>query len=502
MSKPERMNSMPPKQFIFIMTDSTAASMVGCYGSPVTTPQIDTMARQGLRFERTYTCQPVCGPARSALFTGLFPHSNGSWANCMPLSADVRTLGQRLSAAGFHCAYIGKWHLDGGDYFGNGICPEGWDKAYWYDMKCYLDELTPEERLLSRDGSVPHHLPADFIYGHRVTEKALDFMRRHEKEDYFLVVSYDEPHGPSLVPQEYEDLYQCRLCPDSTAASDTLDGKPALQRLWAEEAGGLDVRDRTPGFWPAFAACQTYIDSEIGRILAYAREKAPDAMRLYTSDHGEAGHLHGLYAKGPSVYDEIARVPLLFEGPGVRPGSTCPWVVSQIDLPATILDWFGLKRPVMLEGESLMPQLRDPLLPTNRPAFVEFGRYEVDHDGFGGFQPMRALITDEYKLALHLLDRDEFYVTRDDPHDMVNRIDDDSLTDARNGLHDTLLDWMNRTRDPFRGYQWVCRPWRTDRRPSWAVDGYTRQRENDPGEYRQLDYSTGLTMESAVRKKG
>ncbi|MBO4886121.1 MAG: sulfatase, partial [Clostridia bacterium] len=141
-----------------------------------------------------------------------------------------------------------------------------------------------------------------------------------------------------------------------------------------------------------------------------------------------------------------------------------------------------------------------PSLPTGRPAHVEFTRYEIDHDGFGGFQPMRAVITDEYKLAIHLLDTDEFYAA-DDPYDLVNRIGDESLAEVRNALHDELLDWMNRTRDPFRGYQWACRPWRADKTPSWDVDGFTRQRENDPGEYRQLDYSTGLTMESATRSK-
>ncbi len=492
---------MPRKQLIWIMTDSTAASMVGCYGSPVRTPCIDEMAERGLRFERAYTCQPVCGPARSALFTGLYPHSNGSWGNCMPLFSDVKTLGQRLQEAGIHCAYIGKWHLDGEDYFGNGVCPEGWDREYWYDMKCYLDELTPQERLLSRDSSRPHHLPKEFMYGHRVTEKALDFMRKNQDNDYFLVVSYDEPHDPCLVPAEYEGLYGETLCPDPAAASDTLDGKPFSQRLWAEAAGGLDPGKRTPGFWPAFAACQTFIDGEIGRILDAARQTAPDSLRLYTSDHGDAGHLHGLNGKGPAVYDEIARIPLIFEGPGVPPNSAYPHVVSQIDLPATVLDLFGVRLPVMLEGVSLRPQLCDPSLPTNRPAFVEFNRYEVDHDGFGGFQPMRAVITDEYKLALHLLDSDEFYDTRSDPHNLNNRVEDETLASARDALHDQLLDWMNRTRDPFRGYQWACRPWRKDKKPSWAVDGYTRQRRNDPGEYRQLDYATGLTMEEAVRKK-
>ena len=249
------------------------------------------------------------------------------------------------------------------------------------------------------------------------------------------------------------------------------------------------------------AGCQSWIDSEIGRILDCAREEVPESLRMFTSDHGDAAHAHGLYAKGPAVYDEIARVPLLFEGPGVTAGSRYAHVVSHIDLPATVLDCFGLPRPVMLEGESLLPQIADPSLPTGRAAHVEFARYEIDHDGFGGFQPMRAVITDEYKLAVHLLDTDEFYVTSSDPYDLDNRIGDPAEEEARNALHDELLGWMNRTRDPFRGYQWACRPWRRDKTPSWDVDGFTRQRDNDPGEPRQLDYSTGLPMTEASRKK-
>ncbi len=495
---------MKKKQFVWIMTDSTGFNMVGCYGSSVRTPNIDAMAQRGLLFERAYTCQPVCGPARSALFTGLYPHSNASWGNCMPLGADVKTLGERLSAAGIRCGYIGKWHLDGGDYFGTGVCPAGWDAAYWYDMKRYLDELTEEERVLSRRASASDlDLSPEFLYGHRVTERALAYLREHRDDDFFLVVSYDEPHDPCLCPEPYASLYDGPQGERTPAYDDDLSSKPAYQRVWAKKAGLLRPENRRPGIGRRLAACQSYIDSEIGRILDFVRGTLPDAVRLYTSDHGDAAGAHGLSAKGPSVYDEIARVPLIFEGEGIPAGAVYPHVVSHIDLPATVLDWFGLPRPVMLEGRSLLPQLRDPALETGRPVHIEFGRYEIDHDGFGGFQPMRAVVTDEYKLAVHLLehDTDEFYVTASDPYDCVNRIGDGTVAAERDRLHDELLEWMNVTRDPFRGYGWACRPWRPDKSPSWDVDGFTRQRDNDPGEPRQLDYATGLTMISATRKK-
>lgn len=494
---------MAKKQFVWIMTDTTGYNMVGCYGFPeMRTPCLDEMAAGGLRFERAYTCQPVCGPARSALFTGMFPHSNGSWGNSMPLGADVRTLGQRLSERGVACGYIGKWHLDAGDYFGNGICPDGWQKEYWYDMKRYLDELTDEEKVFSRDGeSSDRNIPAEFTYAHRVTERALSFIGEHKDEDFFLVVSYDEPHGPSLCPEPYASMYDGRVGERTPAYDDDLSAKPAYQRIWAEQSDTLSPEKRRAGIGRRLAGCNSFVDSQIGRVLKAARSLAPDSLRMYTSDHGDAALAHGITGKGPAVYDEISRVPLIFEGDRSPVGKTYPGVVSHIDLPATVLNYFGLRRPVMLEGESLLGVLEDPRTPTGRPAFIEFTRYEIDHDGFGGFQPMRAIVTDDWKLAVHLTDTDEMYKTGDDPYDLVNRIDDPSCAEKRDELHDRLIDWMNRTRDPFRGYQWQCRPWRKDKKPSWKVDGYTRQRDNDPGEYRQLDYNTGLPMEEATRKK-
>ena len=136
------------KQVIFLMTDTTRKDMVGCYGYPkMKTPNLDRLAEEGIRYENAYTCQPVCGPARSAIFTGTFPHTNGMVTNSIALGDNVKTIGQRLYDHGIQCGYIGKWHLDGSDYFGNGRCPEGWDPEYWYDMKTYLNELTDEEKV-------------------------------------------------------------------------------------------------------------------------------------------------------------------------------------------------------------------------------------------------------------------------------------------------------------------------------------------------------------------
>ncbi len=489
------------KQIVWIMTDSTRFDMVGCYGYPdMKTPNIDALAESGVRFEHAYTTQPVCGPARSCLFTGLYPHENGMLGNCMPLGADIKTIGQRLSRAQIQCGYIGKWHLDGGDYFGYGVCPDGWNPDYWYDMKRYLDEMdSDEQRLRSRLGKTAltgEGVSAEFTYGHRVADRALRYIDEFAAEDFLLVVSFDEPHGPSLCPQPYASMYADYAMPDTPAYHDDMTDKPVYQRLWQKTVN--PEKARRPAL---FLGCNSFIDSEIGRVIDRVHEKLPDAMILFTSDHGEALGAHGLNHKGPLVYDEVARVPLVFAGGPCLKGEVFRHAVSHASLPATVLDYMGLEVPKSFTGESLVEQLSTGEKEQEGQAFIEFNRYERDHDGFGGLQLMRGVITDRYRFAMHLGDRDELYDIEQDPFSTRNLIDDAQYAAVRDALHDSVLQWMNKTRDPLRGYQWKCRPWRPAYAPDWNVDGWTRQYENEPGETRQLDYHTGLPMVESSRKK-
>ncbi len=492
------------KQIVLLMTDSTRQDMLGCYGNrDMGTPCLDAIAENGIRYDNAYSCQPVCGPARSAIFTGTYPHSNGSIANSVPLGDNVKTIGQRLSDHGFHTAYIGKYHLDGGDYFGLGRCPDGWDPAYWYDMKCYLEELSPEERRLSRKAETNRlGIEAEFTYGHRCASRAIRFLEEYGDGDFFLTVSFDEPHGPSLCPEPYASAFRDYEFPKLPNVWDTLEGKPEHQRIWAGR-GRLADRDSLVIKAPDFLGCNSYIDSEISRIVDCIHKMAPDAMIIYTSDHGEGLGSHCLYGKGPVMYNEIARVPLLVSGPGVPKGVVDTQPVSHINLAPMILEYMGVPVPKLLEGGSLLPAVYAPGERINPYVVTEFTRYEIDHDGFGGLQMMRGIFDGRYKLVIHLLeDMDEFYDLDSDPYEMENRINDGSCYEEKKRLHGSLLAWMNQTRDPYRGYQWERRPWRKDApQASWESTGYTRQRENEEYEPRQLDYRTGLPMKEAVRIK-
>ena len=115
------------------------------------------------------------------------------------------------------------------------LLPEGWDVDYWYDMRCYLNELNEEQRRRSRqpEESYQPDFSEGFTYAHRCSDRAIKFLEQYKEEDFFLTVSYDEPHGPSLCPAPYNTMYKDFKFESSAKFTDTLDNKPLMQRLWA-----------------------------------------------------------------------------------------------------------------------------------------------------------------------------------------------------------------------------------------------------------------------------
>ena len=496
-----------PRQVVIILGESVRRDMLNCYrNTGLKTPNLDRIAAQGIRFDRAYNCQPVCAPARSSVWTGTYPHTNGVWGNSMPLGETVHSIGQRLHDRGIECAFMGKWHLSGTDYFDTGVPAPGWNGAYWYDMRRYLTELTVKDRQRSRNPSTGDDptWTAEMCYGHRVTNRAVDFLANHQNQDFLLAVAYDEPHGPSLCPIEYSRMYENFVFPSDPNVNDPLTQKPVEQRIWANSLlhGGTLAQQPKPIRAKHFFGSHAFIDAEIGRVLDQIDKRAPNALVIYTSDHGVFLESHRLSDKGPAMYDEITRIPFLAKWPGNAPANTVSKeLVSHIDLNGTLMEFFGFEVPKTLEGGSMLPMLKNPQAGVRKEVFIEWGRYEVDHDGFGAFQPIRCVCDGRYKLAINLMVTDELYDLEADPGEMNNLIDSPDHAAIRDNLHDRLLNWMNESRDPFRGYYWGRRAWRPDFPETWANAGMTRQREDDGYLPRELDYDTGLTMVKATRPK-
>jgi uncharacterized sulfatase len=527
-------DTMTRPNIVLIITDTQGANIVGAYGrSELQTPCLDALAAQGVLFERAYTATPLCTPARAALFTGRYPHNTGAWANGLPLGQTVHHMGQRFRDAGYRCAYSGKWHLDGHDYFGTGVCPDGWDPRYWFDWRIFLESLPAEERSLIRtpdmtiDFLQTHNITAERTYGHHVSNSAISFLEEvgtqrssargrqssaaggGDADPFLLVVSYDEPHDPHLCPPDYAERFADYRYPLGPGSVDNLADKPEFHRQWAASNPPYRdlahaMHDRGRGVHhPLYFGANSFVDAEIGRVVEAIDRLAPEnTWVVFTSDHGEMLGSHGLYLKDACVYDEICRVPLIVRPPhswvlpevvGTRPSAA----VSHVDVLPTLLNLAGIETPDVLEGASLLSILHGDAIAAHDPrraAFIAFGRYDQGNDGMGGFAPMRAVVRGAHKLVVNLLDTDELYDLSTDPGEVRNTINDTTLDDLRDDLHDTLINWMYTTRDPFRGTHWETRSWR--RRPSrltWS-GGWTGSRRGADDGYApsRLNYRTGL----------
>jgi len=491
---------------VLIMTDQQGANAVGCYGAPgVRTDRIDRLASQGVRFDRAYTASPVCTPARAGLHTGMYPHTAGAWTNAMGLEANTRTLAQRLAASGYHCAHFGKWHLDGHDYFGTGIPPEPFAKEDWFDGRNFLEELPEQERPHFRkhpgssEGLREQGITEERTWGGRVRDRANGFIGRAAKGDrpFFLVASFDEPHGPSLTPPEDFEAFRDHVHPTGPGGADDLTTKPSHQFEWSR-AHDPERKPCREFRKPAYFAANHFVDRLIGSIVdAVDASCADNTWIVCCSDHGDFLGAHTLGAKGPAMYEEITRVPLIIRPPrGQGEARVVAEPVSLVDIAPTLLQIASVEPPPIMDGTSLLPALESGSASYRGDVLIEFNRFEVGHDGRGGLIPIRCLVRGNWKLVLNLFSEDELYDLSADPGECINRLDDPATAALRDELHDALLDLMDEQRDPFRGPVWERRPWRTDRKRGWT--GPERQRPDDGILPSVLAYPTGLPPESDI----
>ena len=492
---------MQQPNFVFIMTDTQGANIIGAYGHPeLETPNIDNLARNGVQFDRAYTSCPLCTPARGGIFSGMYSNMAGPWANELSFRDNVKSVGQRFQDSGYRTAYVGKWHLDGHDYFGTGICPDGWEDAFWYDARCYLEELGVEKARLWRSGLnsleqlKAHDIQPEFTMAHRVSNRAIGFLEQNDgSKPFLLVVSYDEPHHPFTCPPEYAERFEEYTYPVGPAAYDDLENKPTHHTEWAnghrqQVESHLESGDR----WrdPLYFGCNSFVDHEIGRVIDAVHAYSPEnTYIIFTSDHGAMMGAHQLHDKGPAMYEEITHIPFIIEAPkGMGGGVTNSTLVSHVDLLPTMLDLAGLEVPPVMAGQSLVPLLNGQEDP-GKSVMIEFNRFGAVHEYMGGLQPIRCIVSDHYKLVINLLYTDELYNLAEDPAELNNLVEHPGYTDIRNALHDRLLDRMHEILDTLRGPCWERRPWRDTRRFPWA--GGTRPLHADGYAPEVLDYQTG-----------
>lgn len=455
------------KNVIMIAVDDLRP-MLGCYGDTrVKTPNIDRLARAGMLFERAYCNYSKCGPSRLSLMTGLRPasvqvhgHGDAEPKAFRARRPDAVSVARWLKDHGYETRSFGKIDHDGWQLASD------WSAAPFAgregEMLEIVDEENPDTPTFIADR---HSCPVmqspevadDHLFEGRMTNevlKQLAEVRETKEKPFFFAVGYRRPHLPFVAPKRYFDLYEKNdswLAPNpeppeesppfawfnsdgyvSAAKRVGLNIPARPDRATAIALNGYEMRsyldvpregaiskERQIELIRAYAACVSYVDAQIGRILDSLDDSGlrENTIVMLWSDHG--WHLGEMSAWGKMTNYEVGtRVPLIVSVPGLAEGRT-ESIVELVDLYPTICELTGVKAPPHLEGDSFAPVLEDPIAAAaTGSAFHEYVRHQGRHTG-------RAVRTPKFRCVIWYdregkVEFEELYDLEEDPNETVN----------------------------------------------------------------------------------
>ncbi|MEJ7694964.1 sulfatase [Daejeonella sp.] len=370
---------------LFIAVDDLNTD-IGCYGHPlVKTPNIDALAKRGIRFSRAYCQFPLCNPSRSSLLTGLNPDVTRVFNNTTFIREnipDVVTIPQLFKNNGYYSARVGKVFHYGvpGDIGTNGmddsiswvqrINPKGRDKA----EENKITNLIPGRAL----GSTLAYLTAEGNDEEqtdgKVATEAIKLMQQNKNEPFFLTVGFFRPHSPYVAPEKYFDKYPLDKIVLPQEPANDLEDIPEAAFFTKPANWGLSATKRKEAIRAYFASI-SFMDAQVGRVLdALDKLKLGDkTIIVFWSDHGYNLGEHGQWMK-QSLFEKAARVPLLISVPGGLKGKVSGRTVELVDLYPTLAELCNLPVTQKLSGKSLKPLLLNPDAKWDRPAYTQLVR--------------------------------------------------------------------------------------------------------------------------------
>ncbi len=337
----------PSKLNVLLITLDDLNTSLGTYGHPtVKSPNINRLARRGMRFDRAYAQFSLCNPSRASFMSGRRPETTGVLKNSDPMRAklkDAAFLPEHFSRNGYFTAAVGKvmhdrvpntlkWDVFEGPAQVGGVPAEKQCGGHWW---CATDNKDEEEH----DG--------------RVARRIVQLIEQNRERPFFIAAGFSLPHAPYYAPRKYFDLYppeSIRL-PDADPADQTTDE---------------DKRLSLAGYY----ACVSFVDAQIGLILDELERSslAANTVIVFASDHGYHLGEHGIWDK-KTLYEESVRVPLIVVAPNHKPDASSRRLVELVDLYPTLTDLCGLTAPDELEGTSFVPLLDDPSRPWKAAVF-------------------------------------------------------------------------------------------------------------------------------------
>lgn len=385
---------------LLLMMDQHHHQIMGCAGSSVVkTPNLDRLAREGVRFTNALCATAYCSPTRAALATGQWPHTSGIVNNCKPgapaLTSDEGTGEGILFAQGYATEHIGKWHLgdksdlecyrrsvsmrdsmkahraflkskrlspaprrEGEKYLEKaGVYMTEWNYGAWEKFHTTPAGKQKGQNLMAIGREA---VPAEMEFWGGLADDAVAWLKENRNRNFMLTYSAGPPHALWKAPDPYYSMYD----PAEVPVPKTLGG-PVPQ---AYAKSGPAQRGRHLGekgfreMIRCYYAQVTMIDTYIGRILDALDETglSEKTLVIYLSDHGDMQGSHGgmLGKSLPAFYEEIVRVPLIIRLPGVIPaGATVEAHANSVDILPTIMDYLHRPIPKTVQGRSLRPMI-------------------------------------------------------------------------------------------------------------------------------------------------
>ncbi|SFJ76447.1 Arylsulfatase A [Paenibacillus sp. UNC496MF] len=406
---------------IVFFTDQQRWDTTGAHGNPLgLTPNFDRMAVQGTHLYHSFTCQPVCGPARSVFQSGLYPTTTGCYRNKIPLPKGTKTLAHHFRGAGYKTGYIGKWHLADE----NPVTEKG-RGGYEYWLAANALEMTSDsyDTVVFNNDNERVKLP-----GYRVdalTDAAIRFIDAEKEQPFFLFLSFLEPHHQNHrddypSPDVYRESYTGRWTPPDLAA---------LGGTSAQHLGG-------------YYGMVKRLDEALGRIFDAVKslELADDTIILFTSDHGCHFKTRNSEYKR-SCHESSIRVPTAAIGPGFNSRGQIRELVSLIDLAPTLLDAAGIPVPDVMQGRSILPLLHRDTKEWPDDVYIQISEAQVG----------RSIRTSRWKYSVSSADpiqdssssdvyyEEYLYDLLADPYELTNLIGFESHQEVTAALRERLL---------------------------------------------------------------
>jgi arylsulfatase A-like enzyme len=397
------------------------------------------------------------------LLTGVYPHTHEVLTNVslhpvrtqLESESDILTSG--LRRAGYRLGYVGKWHVN----------THKDPRAFGFEQYVSLGDYAAYRKQLGIpfpresnnylgpaagvDPIAVEHCRAAFLTDNAL--RMLDEFSQDNEHPFFIRLDFHGPHPPMVIPEPYASMYDPASIHPHPNFDDPLTGKPAVQsikrRHWGTES--MTWEDWQPMLARYYGEV-SLIDAQVARVLDTLEQTGAqdNTIVIFLTDHGDTMGAHKIWNKDYTMYDEIYRVPLIIHWPGVTlPGSRCDTYVHHcLDLVPTLLEMAGGEPPNGLDGQTLVPLLKDDEQDRPREAFCEF------HGCHMGMYTIRMLQTDRYKYIFHTSDIDELYDHQSDPYELSNVAQDPDYAPDLKELKHRMVAWMDRTKDHLYN-EWI-----------------------------------------------